>query len=108
MSVEAISGRMPNPAAQRKSTGLPKTDMAKTRITGPGPSSNSVGIVFLKSVSGSAIKPWGIRSRIRWATKDAHATIRNFSTVSIPDFIANTVMMHAEEMWVVVVISLNE
>ena len=54
------------------------------------------------------MKPWGIRSRIRWPTKDAHATIRNFSALSIPDFIAKTVMRHAEEMWVVVVISLPE
>jgi hypothetical protein len=81
--------------------------MAKRRITGPGPSSSSVGSIFLKIVWGAAINPWGIRSRIRWATKDAHATIRNFSTVSIPDLRAKTVMMQAEEMWVVVVISLN-
>jgi hypothetical protein len=78
--------------------------MAKIRITAPGPSSSSVGVNFLKIVSGVAIKPWGITSRIRWATKEAQATIRNFSAVSIPDFIAKTVMMQAEEMWVVVVI----
>ena len=50
------------------------------------------------------MKPWGIVSSRKCAAKDAPAAIRNFSRVSIPGFIAKTDMMHAEEMWVVVVI----
>jgi hypothetical protein len=98
MSVETISGRILHPAAQRKSTGLPKTYMAKIRISGPGPSSSSVGRIFLKIVWGSAMKPCGIISSRKCATKDAHATMKNFSQVSNPDLTAKAVMMHEEEI----------